>query len=132
MPSSKEPNAMTTLNRNRINGWLVPAIIALVAAFALAMPGFARACDTSQGTTATPVTATVSPAGTSVGSANSVVTPTTSSTDTTTLATDDTSATDSTTSAATDPSAVSSLSGSSDPGAAGSAGVAQPNAASWR
>lgn len=123
---------MTTLNRNRINGWLVPAIIALVAAFALAMPGFARADDTSQGTPATPVTATVSPAGTSVGSANSVVTPTTSSTDTTTSTTDDTSATDSTTSAATGPSAVSSLPGSSDPGAAGSGGVAQPNAASWR
>ena len=54
LPSSKERNAMTSLSRNRINGWFIPAIIALVAAFALATPGFARADDTSQSTAATP------------------------------------------------------------------------------
>jgi hypothetical protein len=115
LPSSTERNAMTSLHRNRIHGWIVPAIVALAAAFALALPGLARADDTAQSTAATPVTATAT-AGTSDSSANSVVTPTTSSTDTTTSTSDDTSATDS--SDSTDPS---------DWGA-----VAQPDAASWR
>jgi len=115
LPSSKERNTMTSLHRNRIHGWIVPAIVALAAAVALALPGLARADDTSPSTTATPMTATA-PAGTGESSANWVVTPATSSTDTTNSTTDDTSAATSTD--VTDPS---------DWGAA-----VQPDAASWR
>lgn len=122
VPSSKERNAMSLLHRNRIHGWIVPAIVALAAAVALATPGLARADDSSPSPAATPVTATTgsvsapTTAGTDDGSANSIATPTTSSTDTSTSTTDDTSATNSTDS--TNPS---------DWG-----GVAQPDAASWR
>ena len=128
LPSSKERNAMTSLHRNRIHGWIVPAIVALAAAFALALPGLARADDTSQSTAATPVaaiattTATGTSAGTDDSSANSVATPATSSTD-------DTGSTDTTTSTTDDTSATDSAD-STDPGDWG--GVAQPDAASWR
>ena len=135
LPSSTERNAMTSLHRNRIHGWIIPAIASLAFAFALAMPGLARADDTSQTTAATPVTATTAPApastvaGTDDSSANSVATPATSSTDDTTSTTDDTSSTDTTTSTTDDTSATDSTD-STDPSDWG--GVAQPDAASWR
>src|ERR1700735_4710478 len=98
LPSSKERNAMTSLRRNRIHGWIVPAVASLAAVFALAVPGLARADDPSQATAAPPATAPVAPtttdsspvaatdpsatadastAGTDDSSANSVATPAT-------------------------------------------------------
>jgi hypothetical protein len=60
---------MTSLRRNRIHGWIVPAIVSLAAAFALAMPGLARADDTSQATAATPATAVTATTATDNSSA---------------------------------------------------------------